>query len=586
MDFNITNMIGLVSFSSILILLFFYLMRPKPFKKIIPSLIFLETSKKKKNMASFFRRFVKDPLLILQLLVLLLLCASTLGITTQLVMRKVNKEITFVIDASASSKAYEGGREVFYDYVDIARQNIGVRNSVILIKNTPEVLATQTNPLNTYRILASIRPTDSLSNIWDSMMLASEISEGKVIVLSDFADSNSRQISTAKQILEAKGLEVELINPGSANKDNTGIISYRLVGDTAIVDIKNYNDYEKTIEINGKSLYLAPNSVGTAEISLTPGRNTISITKDSFEVDDSVDILVPKESDIKALFITNKRKNNLYDALTSMDFVDVKRAEPPIIPDGDYDLYVISDVDYSDMLPGTLDKISSKISRGSTLIIAAQDKLMDMEVLPVNIISGKNEDMSILNNRVPGFEDYNFGLSTKSLEATLKQNTSIVLAEANDKLASPVIAVSSYGLGKVMYYGIIDDYNSFRLSTQYPLFWIDSLEYLISKQDLSEVNKKIGEVLYGDIRDPDNRKTGEYISAEKKGIYKVNGEEVAVNLLNSREFLLGEVDTAVVESEYETVKVEQTVELLPLIIAIASLLVLLELYFIKKRGDL
>ena len=182
MIFNITNMIGLVSFSSVLILIFFYLMRPKPFKKVIPSLIFLESSKKKKNMTSFFKRFVKDWIFFLQLLILVVLCLGTLGITTDLMIKKVNKDITFVIDASASSKSYDEGKMLFSRYLDIAKKQIGVRNTVILIKNTPEVVATRTNPLNTFRILASIKPTDSLSNVWDSMMLASEISEGKIIV--------------------------------------------------------------------------------------------------------------------------------------------------------------------------------------------------------------------------------------------------------------------------------------------------------------------------------------------------------------------------------------------------------------------
>ena len=72
MIFQITNMIGLVSFSAVLILIFFYLMRPKPFKRVIPSLIFLESSNKKKNMASFFKRFVKDWIFLLQLFIIIL----------------------------------------------------------------------------------------------------------------------------------------------------------------------------------------------------------------------------------------------------------------------------------------------------------------------------------------------------------------------------------------------------------------------------------------------------------------------------------------------------------------------------------
>ncbi|MBT3465460.1 hypothetical protein HN451_10800, partial [archaeon] len=580
MIFNITNMIGLVSFSSVLILIFFYLMRPKPFKKVIPSLIFLESSKKKKNMTSFFKRFVKDWIFFLQLLILVVLCLGTLGITTDLMIKKVNKDITFVIDASASSKSYDEGKMLFSRYLDIAKKQIGVRNTVILIKNTPEVVATRTNPLNTFRILASIKPTDSLSNVWDSMMLASEISEGKIIVLSDFSDSNSKDVSTAKQLLEAKGFEVELINPRKSELSNVGIINYKLSGEKAIVDVKNFDNYEKTITLNSKKIVLDGNSVEQVQIDLTPGLNKIIIeTKDSLESDNELNIMIPKESEKKVLFITNKKKNNLYDAITSMKFLDVKKAQPPIIPDGDFDLYVLSDVDYSTLLPGTIDKIKAKVKKGATIIIAAQEKLPQLDILPINIFNEKTTDITIFNNRFIGFEDFNFGLSSKYLEAGLKDNSSIILAQTNDKLGSPIIVVSTHGSGKILYYGIIDEYNSFKISTQYPLFWINSLEYLISKQDYSTVNKKIGEVLHGEIKDPDNKKLNDYITTEKVGVYEVNNEEIAVNLVNIKESTLNKkIEFESSESDYEQVKILQTIPLMSLILFIGTLLVLFELY--------
>lgn len=581
-------MLGLVSFSAVLILIFFYLMRPKPFKKIIPSLIFLESSKKKKNMASFFKRFVKDWIFLLQLLILIILCLATLGITTEVWIKKINKEIVFVIDASASSKSYNNGKMLFDTYLDIAKKNIGVRNTVILIKNTPEVLATQTNPLNTLRILASIKPSESLSNIWDSMMLASQISDGKIIVISDFSDTNLKDILTAKQLLEAKGLEVELINPKTTELSNVGIINYHISGEKAIVDIKNFNDYEMNVDIDGKTLRLLKNSVEQVEVSLNPGLNTIKLdVKDSFEIDNNLYIIIPEESEKKVLFITNKKKNNLYSALTSMNFLNVKKAEPPIIPEGDYNLYVLSDVDYNAMLPGTLDKIKQKVQSGATMIITAQENLQDSELLPVYIISEKNQEITVFNNGVNKFEDFNFGLSSRYTESSLKDNKSVIIAETNDKQNSPIITISSFGAGKILYYGIYDDFNSFKISTQYPLFWITAFDYLISKQDYKEVNKKIGDIVYGDIKDPDNKKIKDYISVEKTGIYKVDKKDIAVNLLNAQESNLNtKISTENIKSNYEQEKTLQTLNLMPFIIILAMIFILLELYLVKRRGDL
>ena len=84
---SVTNKIGYYSFISILFLIFLYLMQPKPFKKILPSLIFLEKDSKKQNMTSFFKKFIKDPLFFLQLLLLLLLCFAALNITAELMFK-------------------------------------------------------------------------------------------------------------------------------------------------------------------------------------------------------------------------------------------------------------------------------------------------------------------------------------------------------------------------------------------------------------------------------------------------------------------------------------------------------------------
>ena len=50
---TVTNAIGFYSFISIIFLVFLYLMKPKPFKKIIPSIIFLESNKKKQDQEGF-----------------------------------------------------------------------------------------------------------------------------------------------------------------------------------------------------------------------------------------------------------------------------------------------------------------------------------------------------------------------------------------------------------------------------------------------------------------------------------------------------------------------------------------------------
>ncbi|PIY59861.1 hypothetical protein COY95_04895, partial [Candidatus Woesearchaeota archaeon CG_4_10_14_0_8_um_filter_47_5] len=68
---EVGNEIGIYSFAAVAVLILVYLLRPKPFKQVIPSLIFIEKSTKSKSLFSFFRSFIKDPLFFLQLLTIL-----------------------------------------------------------------------------------------------------------------------------------------------------------------------------------------------------------------------------------------------------------------------------------------------------------------------------------------------------------------------------------------------------------------------------------------------------------------------------------------------------------------------------------
>ena len=132
--FNIGNKLGYYSLLSLIFLFILYLIKPKPFKKVIPSIIFLESSKKRNNLRSFFSKFSKDWLMILQFFIILLLCLAIMDISTEYFFKKIDKEIVFVIDASASSKAEYKGRMLFDHYIKDAKKNIGVTNSIILIK--------------------------------------------------------------------------------------------------------------------------------------------------------------------------------------------------------------------------------------------------------------------------------------------------------------------------------------------------------------------------------------------------------------------------------------------------------------------
>src|SRR3989337_3817043 len=98
------NQIGLYALLSIIPLIIIYLLRPRPLKIKIPSLMFLLDIEKKKRL-NVFRKFLKDPLFLIQLFVLTLVA---LAIAAPFIMANEQAgggSTVIVLDASASMQA-------------------------------------------------------------------------------------------------------------------------------------------------------------------------------------------------------------------------------------------------------------------------------------------------------------------------------------------------------------------------------------------------------------------------------------------------------------------------------------------------
>ena len=82
-----------------------------------------------------------------------------------------------------------------------------------------------------------------------------------------------------------------------------------------------------------------------------------------------------------------------------------------------------------------------------------------------------------------------------------------------------MISFSKLGQGKIVYYGILDDYSDFKATPGYPIFWTSLIDYLVESEDVKDYNKKIEERPLIDIQ----------------GIHNEEGKQMAVNLLNEKE---------------------------------------------------
>ena len=595
-EFLIGSPLGMYSFVFIIILFILYFFKPKPYKKVLPSLIFLESNRKKMSITFFLKRFIKDWLFLLQLLIMLLICLSLLNIQAQLWINSKSQDVVVILDASASSKAKQDGKVLFDTYKNIARTKLGVTNSVILAKSTPEVLAKQTNPVNALRLITTAKPTDSLSNLWDAIMLGSTIGKEKstIVLISDMIDTNHRDITLAKKILEARGHKIELINSKEKELKNIGIIHLDIQGSTGIIDIKNFNkeDKEVLLKNTGENILISSGSVETFSLDLAEGLNSISLeTWDDFSPDDEINIVMPRRSETSVLFITDEDKSYIRSAFESITGIDVITETSSETEIGEHRIYVIDNLNFADLSDEKINKIKLQIEKGATLIIAAQKNLSTDKL--GNLFPLKNTEELGLEikpsntEKIEKFKPYDFGVSSYYIKGEIKDNRTIVLAESNDNQLSPMITFSEFGLGHVFYYGIYDERNQFKISTQYPLFWISVLELLEERDSIWDLNLKVGEIIYGDlIETPSGNKYEKYAVVEESGIYKIKEKEVAVNLLNTVESDINKLNLKELKDESVGRKIKHDVELFPFMITAVILLMLLEVYMLKKRGDI
>jgi len=97
---------GLYAFAILIPIIILYLLKPKPKDLRIPSLMFIMEIEHKKRFSSFFRKIIRDPLLIIQILAICLLVmtiANPFYVSEE--TRSVNKDVVVVLDLSASMQA-------------------------------------------------------------------------------------------------------------------------------------------------------------------------------------------------------------------------------------------------------------------------------------------------------------------------------------------------------------------------------------------------------------------------------------------------------------------------------------------------
>ncbi|MEM3126535.1 MAG: BatA and WFA domain-containing protein [Candidatus Woesearchaeota archaeon] len=591
MAFGIGEPIGLWALMSLIPFIILYLIRPKPKKLNIPSLMFFIREKGDTKKTSFFRTIVRDWMFLVQLIALFSM-ASAFAMPFITYMTTTSENVVLVVDVSASSRA----QDRFAREVEIAKESLGRVNSIVLASEIPVIVLRERSRSETIDFLEKLRPTDMSTNLGDAILLAGNILEGKkgkVVVISDFVNTANVDPEKARSILQTKDIIVDFVNIAK-RAENIGFVNGEVTEEATSLWIRNYKENPETVTVvygnEKQTIEIGANQIEKISFATKSGVVKVEIlNKDDFSVDNVAYVSTPEQEKINVLLITNGKTNFLKYALTSSKTVNLRVAEPPIIPKDNFDVYIIYDVNYNKVLAGSFSDIAEKVRQGAGAIVVAQKDFASDEyadLLPVDVEGEMSGGNIVIDQETFFTQNTQFGNVRKAYRAKPKQDM-LSIASVNN---NSIIALGKLGDGRIMYFGILEEESDFKFSPSYPVFWNKVMDFIIDRPRIDDLNKRTGDILAFEeeqiIKTPIKTAKTKNIALEIQGIYEFRGRKVAANLFDIKESDLNSpIKTARSDRLLDVFQVEDKYDLSIALLWTALGFLFIELIYMKLRGE-
>jgi len=612
-----SNMAIWAFFLTVIPLIIVYLLRPKALEITIPSVMFFaQLTQQKKKYAQTLSKIIKDPLFLIQLLVLLALILAIASPFTNESKRISGGHTIIILDSSASMQA--DGR--LDDAIGLAEGYLTARNSVILAENIPVIALRGEDAAAAKNLFdrLSRRNTATTTDLYKAIVLGSTLlpaGEGRIIVISDFTNWDGDDPQVAKKLAEADGISISFISvSGGENKvaitggwasDGGGytciIKNFMATGVDSTIDVL-YNGEKSThnlkIDSHG-SEYFALNDIGagTTEIVVHPD--------DDLMVDNRAFVVVPFQQNQSVLYISDYETTPSATVLKLLPPVDLTIKRPDAVQSigvRDYDCVVVGLCNGS-LRQQLCDNLADYAASGGGVVVMAQKDLLSMNtgrLLPITFLAMANETTlkEELESRVIRDIDLSEIAIGNYLKGDAKQGAVTWVAAEDD---TPVISYWRIGIGKVVYFGICDmmgdsAWSDFHTLPEYPIFWMNLIDYLCEAGAIEDCNMQTGSILRFDSKVAVVAPNGETIKTkelllDQAGVYRLPDRSIAANLYNPKESNLADSgDVAVATDEPKITEqmiktiVKKEFDWILLMIALAMILV--QLWYIRNRGEL
>ncbi|MFB6181156.1 MAG: BatA domain-containing protein [Candidatus Nanohalobium sp.] len=496
------NPVGLAALAALVPLITFYLIKPEPEEKVMPSMQFFMEEEEKGKIQQALRRIKKNLMLLLHLLMILLFTAAIAQLYT--VGEARPEEAVIVFDASASMSDDMKAAKKF------ALSQAGEENTLIVSGSSLDVRLEKATKNRLKDALDSIKPKQTETDIAAAIDLAAN-QEGRIVVASDLDQSiNSRDVESQLTSISADR-EIKIMKTDRSN--DWGIIRVNAERGNSSVDIKNFQNRaeEITAYINENETRINVEGGEVRTLNFEPEKmNTIKLENDSLNSDNTAYISIPEDETVEVAIFSKEPSEHMKKAFELIKFTESTLYSPTRGEVPEADLYVLKDVTNQ----AKLDKIVENVKNGSSVILMADKEIADREIesMPVEV------EPNWYNRSVEILKPVRTSIgNVRGLEAEISGGTS---------LSSPKTALtrSQMGEGSIIFANFEDE--DFRYNFLYPVFWKSIASELSGRTDPDKVNIKTGERL--------NTSTG-LKEVEKAGFYNSSGKTYAANLASEDE---------------------------------------------------
>ncbi len=443
---------NLIAAASILVLLSLYLLKPKPEKKMMPSVMFFREEENPGKLKQGIRKLLNNKFLFLHLLVFSLLAVALADPFVNSSME--SEEATILLDATANTA------DNFEDYREYAESNLAPTTNLVVVGDQIETY-TDLERSTASQIIQETSSTEIKRDIQPVISAATSL-DGNLYMATNMASIES---SEAERTITSASSQKYLDLKETEFSNSHGITDYEINNQTATIYVKNYLEEQSEITIqtnsDNRKIELEASGLEPVQVQLQRGRNNITLGEDEYEVDNSLYLYRPQSDSIRVRISDNLPY--FREAVKSIPEARISGSEP--------DIEAVSGSDITDIS-------REEIENGLDVIYFSETGVNYPDYLPVTSLSEENGDIDI--NR--------FAETTVYQEKYLSGN----IAQDSGNYTEPASAIVGREIGQ----GTVVQYNlqgtGFEEQLVYPLFWRDVFNQVQNIRTISSSNPDTG----------------------------------------------------------------------------------------------